>query len=219
MRLGRLYAWLSYPVLLTALVSIVWGMCMPASYRGVRQLTAEEIESMRFFLAVIGYGGVSLFASVQFGRALVRCQSSAEEMKRHVVPQIIWLAASVALIGYGLVNFDTVGVARRYVLPVVAGLSGVWITWRNFRFVWSKHLNKNWWVSRHIESMVLSGIASHVAVAVVVAVRLTRDGLLSPAILAIAPSVPAVVGFAALVLLHKKYVAVDARFPVDAKPH
>ena len=25
-RLGRLYAWMSYPVLLTALVSIVWGM-------------------------------------------------------------------------------------------------------------------------------------------------------------------------------------------------
>ena len=209
-RLGRVFAWLSYASLATSLPAVLWCLAAPNAFLGDPLASAEVVADAQFFMALIGYGGISLFASIQLGISLVDCKHQPPRLKRqrHLFPQWLVSAACIGLIIYGIANFGP-GTDVRYILPIVAGASGILLTLYNLRFIWLSHEKADWWAAKHVESMILAGITSHVAPAVVVGVRLTRVGWLSPThtpwVLTMAALVPCTFGFAVLCYLLKRY--------------
>ena len=209
-RLGRVFAWLSYASLATALPAALWCLLAPRSYLGDNSASAQVVADAQFFMVLVGYGGISLFASIQLGISLVTCKNQPVRLKRqrHLFPQWLVSAACVGLILYGALNFGP-GTNVRYMLPIIAGASGILMTLYNLWFVWLSHERADWWAAKHVETMILAGITSHVAPAVVIGVRLARVGWLSPThtpwVLTVAALVPCVIGLSVLCYLLRKY--------------
>lgn len=214
-RSGRVFAFCTYPVGVTAVLSSAWAVADPFGFGTSLGMSEEEIRRLaperRWLFAVLGLAGMSLLAYIQIGVYAVKTKDRPSPAGHRVLPLTLvtfgLVGAGVAIMGISGLRED--GPAIYNVMPAILGLGAVPLAYTMLRFFRRpRPAHMDWWY-KHMECMLVSGIIFHTALAITVSIRLLHQELLDGPVAMIPWVLPTVIGvpvtFVWILLYQRKF--------------
>ena len=205
---GRVFVWCAYVVALTAIGSTSWALLHPSSWAGrPGTLTLVEVPASEImFVAILGFLGLLLLASVEWGLRATRTRRQPDQFAgwRLRALSLAQVAAGVALFVFGVFHVFRSG-GGPFLIPMALGAFGIAGYFEDRRFLANPRPTPMAWWYKHMETMGGSGIAFHTAFLVFGGQRLF-DGALMQGTWSFLPWIlPAAIGIPALHIWTRYY--------------
>ena len=205
---GRLFGYLSYAIAATAAISCIWAIALPLSFTGItRSLGAEEqsrlFGGVRFLFVILFTLMTWLVAGTRMGTHVVR--NKGDFRVDSMSTKLCWIFSGATsficgLFGTGLImSGDFNGL-----LPLFLAWVGTSDARKNLSVLSHPIPSPHFWVEKHFECMIGSGVAMHTAFLVFGANRLLN--IQQDSLLALVPwFLPAVIGVSVFTFLSRQH--------------
>ena len=182
-RLGKIFAVVTWIVGGSALVSSIWALVHLDSFAPHTQSAPDsqwQREVYQFIFAILLYLSAATISGAVFGIQVMRKRDRHDELRQTSLP--IWLSITMScamgLCAFGLWRLGTpqtttTGMPKAaYLIPAVVGVFGIVTAWREWRYVCGPFPGHLAWLDRHVWHMCGTGVAFHTAFIVFGANRL-----------------------------------------------
>lgn len=203
-RAGRWFVNIVYYVTGTALFATLWGTLFPVSYVHAEALSAERVDSIRFFVAILMFLATLTLSAAYLGTRALRTRTEPSRLGSPLLYGVFGIqiisACWLAWVGYQ--DMNRYAGQRHWICFGLAGL-GLFDAGQQLFYIRRQASGHMAWFLKHVECMVGCGAAFHTAAAVTIA-RVVNLQL--PGMLQLVPWVlPSVVAIATGSVLKKKY--------------